>query len=114
MQEQEHNLQVACVTWFRYQYPKGLIFAIPNGGHRDVRVARKRKAEGVTAGVPDLCVPMSRHGYHSLYVELKNGRQGRVRDSQRTIMDKLTDEGNLCVVCRTFEEFEKTIKEYMK
>ncbi len=113
MREQEHNLQVSCVEWFRFRFPKALIFAIPNGGHRDVRVAVKMKAEGVTAGVPDLCVPMSMHGYHALYIEMKNGKAGRVSDAQRSVMDKLRDEGNKCVVCRSFDEFRAEVESYM-
>ena len=33
MNHTEHNLQAACITWFRMQYPtrSGLLFAIPNG-----------------------------------------------------------------------------------
>lgn len=46
-------------------------FAIPNGGHRDVRVAKKLKAEGVKPGVPDLMWPIVRGRYHGLFMELK-------------------------------------------
>ena len=81
MRDLEHKLQCLCVEWFRYWYPKGTIFAIPNGGARNVVTAAKLKAEGVLAGVPDLCVPMARCGFHGLYIELKNGKKGVVRDS---------------------------------
>ena len=109
----EHRLQCACVEWFRYCYPKGTIFAIPNGGARNVVTAAKLKAEGVLAGVPDLCVPMARGAFHGLYIELKNGKKGVVSERQRTIMDKLSDEGYKCVVCRSFDEFKREIDEYM-
>jgi len=39
------------------------VFAIPNGGLRNVVVAKKMKAEGVKAGVPDLFFTLSRGGY---------------------------------------------------
>ncbi len=46
----EHDEQKAFVRWFRIQPPKVKIFAIPNGGHRHIKVAQKLKAEGVSAG----------------------------------------------------------------
>ena len=44
MKEQEHNIQVACVNWFRYQFNNLLIYAVPNGGQRNAVVAAKLKA----------------------------------------------------------------------
>jgi hypothetical protein len=32
----------------------------------------KLKAEGVRAGVADLCLPAARRGYHGLYIEMKS------------------------------------------
>ena len=52
----EDNLQKACVTWFRLQYPDVVIFAIPNGGSRNPIEAAKLKATGTLAGVADLFV----------------------------------------------------------
>ncbi len=49
----------------------GLIFAVPNGGDRNVVVGTKLKAEGVRRGVPDLVWPIARHGLHGLFLELK-------------------------------------------
>lgn len=36
--EVEHRIQQACVRWFNLQYPhlRGRLFAVPNGGRRDV------------------------------------------------------------------------------
>lgn len=57
MKHHEHNLQTACVRWFRYQYPKDIILAVPNGGSRDnKKEAARLKAEGVLAGVSDLII----------------------------------------------------------
>ena len=56
MNQEEHNIQCACVRWFNYQWPeyRGLLFAVPNGGARSKATAGKLKAEGVVAGVADL------------------------------------------------------------
>ena len=93
MKTTEHDIQVNCVNYFRLRYLKGLIFAIPNGGQRNVIVAAKLKAEGVLSGVPDLCIPIAKKGYNGLYIELKNGKAGKVSDNQQTIMGKLQNEG---------------------
>ena len=53
----EHAEQVGFVQWFRAHFPRVLIFAIPNGEKRAISVARRLRAEGVVAGVPDLYVP---------------------------------------------------------
>ena len=109
----EHEIQVNCVNYFRLRYPKGLIYAIPNGGQRNVIVASKLKAEGVLSGVPDLHIPMAKKGYNGLYIELKNGKAGKVSENQLTIMEKLQNEGYRCEVCRSFDEFRNVVDNYM-
>lgn len=74
----EHELQVLiiaeCAIRANQDSRWGLIFAIPNGGHRDIRVATRLKAEGVRAGVPDLFLPVPARGLHGLWLEIKIGR----------------------------------------
>lgn len=110
--DNEHRIQCACIRLFRYLYPNGIIYAIPNGGQRNAIVAAKLKAEGVLAGVPDIHIPMARNGYHSLYIEMKNGKNGILSDKQKDVIDRLRNEGHKVVVCRSVEEFEIEIKEY--
>ena len=112
MNAKEHNTQVSCVTWFRLQYPKYLIYAIPNGGQRNVIVAFKLKAEGVLSGIPDLHIPIAKGGFHGLYIELKTGKN-KPTENQLTIMQKLMNEGYLCVVCYSFEEFKMAVENYL-
>ena len=75
MRAPEHNLQSLLVQRCRLErqrYPElALLYAIPNGGQRNRVVAAKLKAEGVQAGVPDLCLPVARGPYHGLYLETK-------------------------------------------
>lgn len=111
--DHEHHLQVACVRWFRMQYPQHLIYAIPNGGQRNAVVAAKLKAEGVTAGIPDLHIPVSRHGYHSLYIEMKNGKAGRLSEHQKECISRLQASGHKVAVCRTFDDFKNEIDAYL-
>lgn len=113
MKQNEHKLQVGCVAWFRYSYPKHLIFAIPNGGQRNTIVASKMKTEGVLAGVPDLCIPVARDGFHGLYVELKTGKN-KLTQNQQHIIQKLQNEGYKCEICYSFDDFVFLVNNYLK
>ena len=61
-----------------------LLHAIPNGGKRNPREAANLKAQGVKAGVPDICLPVPRGGCASLYIELKRRQGGRPTQAQYT------------------------------
>ena len=71
----EHQEQCAVIQWARLnqiKYPElETLHAIPNGGLRNLTVARKLKAEGTVSGIPDLHLPIARAVYHSLYIEMK-------------------------------------------
>jgi len=113
MKQQEHNLQVACVNWFRMVYPNELIFAIPNGGARSAVTGAKLKAEGVTAGIPDLMIAARRATYGGLFIEMKAGKAGRLSDAQRLMHQWLADAGYCVEVCRSFDDFQRVVRWYM-
>lgn len=112
----ESSLQIACVKWFRMQYPwpRYLIASAPNGGFRNPVEAEILKAEGVWSGMPDLYIPMSRKGYTALYIEMKAGKAGRVSQAQKETMDFLTANGAKCIVCRDIETFVDEVNSYLK
>lgn len=89
-----------------------MLFAIPNGGARDSRTGAMLKAEGVKAGVPDICLPVARCGFHALYIELKTAT-GRVSEVQAEWHDALAKHGNKAVVCRSIDEAIKTLENYL-
>ncbi|MHC1792149.1 VRR-NUC domain-containing protein [Solidesulfovibrio sp.] len=91
-----------------------LLFAIPNGGHRHKAVAGKLQAEGVRKGVPDLCLPVSRGGFHGLYVELKAQRDGRVSDEQKEWIAALQAQGYRAEVCVGADAAWRVICEYLE
>ena len=111
----EHDLQVNCVNWFRIVYPQyaKLLMAIPNGGQRNSIVAAKLKAEGVVAGVPDLFLAISRHKMHGLWIEMKNGKAGRVSGNQDEMMARLMSEGYECRIARSRDDFESIVNDYL-
>lgn len=107
----EHILQVNCINWFRLKYPKQLIYAIPNGGFRHYSTAKRLKAEGVVSGIPDLFVPTPNEKHNGLYIELKFG-YNKPSASQKKIMEYLSKNGYLCVVCWTIDQFIEAVDNY--
>lgn len=112
MRDREHQIQVACVNYFRYTYPEVLIWAIPNGGARNAVVAAKLKAEGVLAGVPDLFVAAARGGFHGLFIEMKAGKN-KPTNEQTTIMARLETEHYKTAVCYSLDEFMAAVDGYL-
>lgn len=107
MRQEEHKIQCAIVKWFYYAYPQyrgGLFFAVPNGGHRDIRTAARLKAEGVTAGVSDLMMLVPRRGYHALCVEVKTIK-GRQSEFQKAWEQKVEAQGFKYAIVRSLDEF---------
>lgn len=114
MRNLEHRLQTACVGWFRLQYPNRLLFAIPNGGWRTPTTGAILKAEGATAGVPDLLLAEANKEYHGLFIEMKNGKEGRVSEAQAKMIEALRVRGYRCEIVRDVESFIKVVSEYLK
>jgi hypothetical protein len=108
----EEQLQTQTASWLRLQHPRLLAYHIPNGGARDVRVGKKLKTQGVMRGVPDWFVSVSNRKYHGLYIELKVGTNKQT-DEQKLFEQRSTENGYLYEVCRTLEEFVKTITRYI-
>lgn len=111
---QEHQLQVSCVNWFRYQYPqyKMLLFAIPNGGQRNRIVAAKLKAEGVVSGVSDLFLSVPNHGKHGFYIEMKISGN-KPTENQKKFLGLVDKFDYQTQVCYSFDEFKEAIKSYL-
>ena len=89
----EHQEQVGFVNWFRAKFPHVLIFAIPNGEKRAISVAKRLKAEGVKAGVPDLFVPE-----WDLWIEMKRREGGRLSAEQKDVIRYLECIGDTVIV----------------
>lgn len=120
MKHLEDQLQEACVTWFRLQYPDVVIMAIPNGGKRNAIEAAKLKRTGTLAGVADLFVMRSKVEnmerymtiWHGLWIEMKVGKN-RLTESQTDFMIITNIENYRYHVCRSFDDFKKVIEDYL-
>lgn len=114
----EHVEQVTLFQWARTAargpHPElALLFAIPNGGARSPATAGRLKAEGVMQGVPDICLPVARGGFHSLWLELK-AQGGRLSAAQQDVINRLLAAGHQVVVAFGWEEARQAIEAYLQ
>lgn len=110
----EHLEQSLTVRWFRIRFPKlaNCLFAIPNGGRRDIGTAIKLKREGVIAGVPDLFLMVAKNGFNGLFIEMKT-EKGRLAKSQKEFIEVANQQGFKVIVCHGFDEAKELITEYL-
>ena len=114
MRHIESQIQRICKKWFDLQYPQfaPLLFAVPNGGLRGKLEAAIMKAEGMTAGVADMILLISKKGYGSLCVEFKTAK-GRQSAKQKDWQRRAEMHGNKYVIVRSFDDFVKAITAYL-
>jgi len=89
-----------------------LLFAIPNGGERNVAVAAKMKATGTKADVSDIFLSVARGGYHGLYIELKKFG-GKARKGQIEFIDDARREGYCGYIVEGWENARDLLVWYM-
>ena len=87
------------------------LFAIPNGGWRNLTVAQKLKGEGVRRGVHDYCWPYKAGTYPGLFVELKS-RGGQPTKEQRDFAEFVQQQGYMAVFVKGWEDAWKAVCEY--
>lgn len=112
----EHDEQAALFFWASFNEKNipelAMMYAVPNGGLRDVRVARKMKAEGVKAGVLDINLDVPRGGYHGLRIEMKFGKNKPTK-KQKEWMQKYAEYGYCVKLCYNWIEARDAIMDYL-
>lgn len=101
----EHIEQREFVKWFRQTYSPVRIFAIPNGEARSISAAGRLKAEGVSAGVPDLFIPE-----WLTWIEMKREKGGTVSPKQKDWHDYLASIGQKVLICYGAEDAKTKLK----
>lgn len=91
----EHIEQVNFVNWMRYNHPNIWVAAIPNGGKRSIKVAKELKAEGVSAGFPDLFIPEL-----MLLIEMKRIKGSSTSIEQKQWHEYLINCGYTVEICK--------------
>lgn len=114
----EAQEQMTLFQWAHLQrgkYPElDLLFHVPNGGSRNKAEAGRFRAEGVKAGVPDICLPVPRGRYHGLYIELKRKRGGRIEPAQTAWLEALMKQGYSVAICKGWEMAAEVILNYLE
>ena len=113
----EHDEQCKIFQWAAHRtgvYPEiESMYAIPNAGKRPGSQGGWMVAEGLKSGTPDSCLPVAHGGYHTLYIELKHGKN-KTTPNQKKWIKMLNDQGNLALVCYEFEGASAAIIEYLE
>ncbi len=112
----EAQEQMTLFSWAAMQsgkYPElNLLYHVPNGGSRHKAEAGRLRAEGVKAGVPDLCLPVARGQYHGLYIELKAGENTTTK-KQKEWLEYLRQQGYYTAVCYGWQPAAQLIEQYL-
>lgn len=110
----EHTEQVRFMAVLRNFYRDILVFAVPNGGQRNPKEAKRLVDEGVLSGVSDLFIAEPYGQYHGLFIEMKRSKGGKVSDKQELFMDRAKHRGYKCVVSYGAEQALDHFQEYMQ
>ena len=101
--------QIGFVNWFETAFPGVRVFAIPNGGHRAMSVAKALKSEGVRAGVPDLHVPA-----WGLWIEMKRKTLGSVSKEQKDWHRYLVNIGHHVIIGKGATDASRKVLEFVR
>lgn len=109
----EHLQQVAVFAWAGGVPELRWMHAIPNGEKRHQSVANRLKAEGVKAGVHDIFLPLARHGFNGLYLEMK-AKDGSMSKAQKEFAAHLDAEGFDWACCKSADEAIARLRLYLE
>lgn len=87
--------------------------ASASGEKRSKLIGWKLKRMGVLPGIPDFHLPVGRHGFLSLYVEMKRVKSGRLSETQKAMCADLVSEGNMVVIARGAKDAIDQIERYL-
>lgn len=114
----EHQEQSALISWWRlahqkYGLPEIALFAVPNGGRRDMITGALLKAEGVRAGALDLILAKPTVKYAGLFIEMKVG-DNKPSENQKAFITYLEGAGYKACVHWDASSAIKEIEEYLQ
>ena len=109
--------QITLFSWAEFaknKYPElDLMYHVPNEGKRSAAMGARLNAEGLKAGVPDVCLPTAHGGYIGLYIEMKV-KPNKPTEQQKQWLRDLRGAGHFTAVCYTWEEAKDLIEEYIR
>lgn len=132
-QHLEDQHQHALFSWARTHRVRGpgitdpaclsdYLVAIPNGGYRNGLEAARLVGLGVKPGVSDVLLPLPRHGYHGLWIEMKRpissfrrpaDARSAFSDKQRAWQGRMAHVGYAVAVCYGWTQARELIEAYL-
>lgn len=100
------------VKLFFPKLPSKLLFAVPNGGSRNVIEAANLKKQGVTSGVADVVLLIPKKGYASLCLEFKT-QKGIQSDEQKEFQRQAESCKNKYVIVRSAKQAIEEVRKYL-
>lgn len=85
----EDQIQRQLLGWLKAVCPNAVVFAVPNGEHRNKATAGKLKGQGVLPGAPDLVIA---HDGVIAFVEVKRPKGGRLSPAQIEFQEKCSEQ----------------------
>ena len=64
-------------------------------------------------GIPDLFLPVARHGYHGLFIEMKRRKNGKLSEEQEKMLGNLREQGFCAWVCKGADSAIEVITGYL-
>ena len=114
-ESEEQQALFRWASWKMGQKPElALLYHIPNEGKRSKTQGARLKREGLSKGIPDICLPVPHGGYSSLYIELKRLKGTTATKEQKEKIELLNKYGCYARVCRGWEEAAKVIEWYIE
>ena len=97
------------------RYPELIdCFHIANGELRAKTTAARLRKMGVKPGIPDIFLPVPKHPYAGLWIELKSLRKGaKLSQDQENMISRLRSRGYKAEVCKGWRAALKTITDYL-
>ena len=87
------------------------MYHVPNEGKRTN--GNILKAAGLKSGVPDICLPIPRNGFHGLYIEMKYGKNKATKE-QKEYLAALDEYAYKTAICYGAQEAMETIVDYLQ
>ena len=86
----------------------------PNEAKRDPKTGYFLKQMGMSAGFPDLTIPVPNSQYHGLFIELKKDRTSKPSKEQKRWINLLNENGYRAVITYGLDETIEEINQYFK
>lgn len=114
-EDQEQEIVIQWKELMVNRFPKlKYLLHVPNGGSRHPLEAVKLRRMGVVPGVSDLFLPVARHGYHGIWIEMKRKHGGRLSPDQKDWIEGMREEGYKAERANGADEAISILEEYLK